>query len=586
MPGSRIFRFEDVEVDPAKSCVRRNGTELVPRAKVFAVLIYLLENRDRVVSREELLQSVWKRTFVSADVIVHCIAEIRSLLGDSCRNPRFVRTYPGTGYRFVALAGEVQKDGCTFPVARALVPLRRRKRWAIWAGVIASAIVLAALWVSVISRTPPGRGEAAWWRLDEGAGEHISDSSGYGNTGMLRNGAQWAPGRAGMAVAFDGVASYVEGRTRRLFPSGGAPRTATLWFRSPTTNGDSTILFAQGPGTAPYKSNFVLELTASGKAAAGYTTQQAASQRQRLDDDRWHLVAGVYEGAEANIARVFVDGVEQGETTPALPLSTKPGAPWSLGRNSTSGRAFYGLIADVRMYRQALTGSELMALYRCSSGAADLRIAERDYYFLPVFPGGFSIAYESQGEIRHTGEDYAGVEFARSDGLCSLESLRGAPLGQDVAIGVDLLTPMGAKGAVTSAGPYFRGRRAAPGDGILGGTSAGYWVQLHSTGVVTVRRHNPLQVVAFTSPAEGFDASRFHRLEAAARGERLEVSLDGRPLEFEESGRRVRTVSLPPVWNRPPAVGRSEGTAGIAFASEPRVAGTGQRARRTVVKFL
>jgi hypothetical protein len=41
------------------------------------------------------------------------------------------------------------------------------------------------------------------------------------------------------------------------------------------------------------------------------------------------------------------------------------------------------------------------------------------------------------------------------------------------------------------AGPYFRSRAAAPGDGIVGGASRGYWVQLHSNGMVRIKRLNP-----------------------------------------------------------------------------------------------
>ena len=189
------------------------------------------------------------------------------------------------------------------------------------------------------------------------------------------------------------------------------------------------------------------------------------------------------------------------------------------------------------------------------------------------------------GKVRGTGTDLGGVQLARSDGVCSVDSLRGADVGQDLSIGADLLVSPQPDGHIVTAGPYLRSRAAAPGDGIIGGTSAGYWVQLYSTGVVKVRRLNPQQIVAFAAAPAGFDASRFHRLEIAARGLELGVTLDGKVVEFDQGGRMVRAVAIPPAWEGPPPSGYNRGTAGIAFGAEPRGAG-GQQARHITVTAL
>jgi DNA-binding winged helix-turn-helix (wHTH) protein/Tol biopolymer transport system component len=77
-------------------------------SKPLETLIYLIENRGRVIEKQELLDAVWKDTYVTEDTLVHAIREIRRALGDAKDDPRFVQTVPRRGYRFVCeLATEV-----------------------------------------------------------------------------------------------------------------------------------------------------------------------------------------------------------------------------------------------------------------------------------------------------------------------------------------------------------------------------------------------------------------------------------------------------------------------------------------------
>lgn len=73
-------------------------------SKPLETLIFLVENRTRVVDKQALLDAVWKGTFVTEDVLVQAVREIRRVLGDNKENPLFVQTVPRQGYRFV---GEV-----------------------------------------------------------------------------------------------------------------------------------------------------------------------------------------------------------------------------------------------------------------------------------------------------------------------------------------------------------------------------------------------------------------------------------------------------------------------------------------------
>ena len=186
------------------------------------------------------------------------------------------------------------------------------------------------------------------------------------------------------------------------------------------------------------------------------------------------------------------------------------------------------------------------------------------------------------GALENPGMNYAGVQFSGDEQPCF--GGEGEDIGQDVNIRVDLLVPGDNDGNITQAGPYFRTRSATPGSSILGGMSAGYWVQLHSTGQIKLKLLNPEATVAATRTPAAFDNTVMHRLEVSLRRDRLWVALDGVLQVFDQDGTRLISVPIPAVWERPPAVGENEGAAGIAFGAEdnPDQIG-GQRADNLVV---
>lgn len=98
----QICRFGDLEIDVTRGRLTRGGEECRLRQRSFEVLAYLIDRRDRVVSKQELFDSVWRQTAVTDDALVQCIKEIRRALGDDFQNPRYIRTIPKVGYRFIA----------------------------------------------------------------------------------------------------------------------------------------------------------------------------------------------------------------------------------------------------------------------------------------------------------------------------------------------------------------------------------------------------------------------------------------------------------------------------------------------------
>src|SRR5713226_6228434 len=114
--GHLVYRFEGIEVDPARGCLRRNGEEIHLPQKPLQVLVYLLEQHERLVTKEELMGTAWKNIAVTDDALVQCVVDIRKALGDDPRNPRFIKTVARVGYRFVGPV-EVRRPEALTPLA-------------------------------------------------------------------------------------------------------------------------------------------------------------------------------------------------------------------------------------------------------------------------------------------------------------------------------------------------------------------------------------------------------------------------------------------------------------------------------------
>ena len=95
------FLFGDQVVDTERRELRRNLKPVDVEPQVLDVLIYLLENRDRVVSKDDLIASVWDGRIVSDAALTSRIYSVRKAVGDSGRNQRLIRTVARKGLRFI-----------------------------------------------------------------------------------------------------------------------------------------------------------------------------------------------------------------------------------------------------------------------------------------------------------------------------------------------------------------------------------------------------------------------------------------------------------------------------------------------------
>jgi predicted ATPase len=102
--------FGDFQLDAVNECLWRSGNRLTLTPRPFGVLRYLVENPQRLVTYDELLEALWPETYVQPQVLRTYILELRKLLGDDPLRPRFIETVPKRGYRFLASVAQITNE--------------------------------------------------------------------------------------------------------------------------------------------------------------------------------------------------------------------------------------------------------------------------------------------------------------------------------------------------------------------------------------------------------------------------------------------------------------------------------------------
>ena len=102
-----MFCFGDYVLDTARRDLRRADEVIAVEPKVYEVLLYLIEHRDRVVSRDKLIEQCWADTYVGNETLNRCMSRVRQAIGQTRRGARLIQTVYGTGYRFVGQVTEL-----------------------------------------------------------------------------------------------------------------------------------------------------------------------------------------------------------------------------------------------------------------------------------------------------------------------------------------------------------------------------------------------------------------------------------------------------------------------------------------------
>ncbi|MFQ5650839.1 MAG: winged helix-turn-helix domain-containing protein [bacterium] len=109
------YVFADFTLDVREHHLLKGKQEKYLRPKTFETLLYLVKRAGRLVKKTELLDQVWADTFVTENTLSQCIKEIRQTLQDDIARPRYVKTIPRVGYKFIAPVTEVHQETKSLP---------------------------------------------------------------------------------------------------------------------------------------------------------------------------------------------------------------------------------------------------------------------------------------------------------------------------------------------------------------------------------------------------------------------------------------------------------------------------------------
>ena len=109
-PSGTNWEFDGFKVMTDMRLLIAGGTPVPLTSKAFDTLVALIENRDRVVTKDELLRSVWPDVDVEEGNLTQQIFLLRKALGETAQQPRYIVTVPGHGYRFTARVNALSED--------------------------------------------------------------------------------------------------------------------------------------------------------------------------------------------------------------------------------------------------------------------------------------------------------------------------------------------------------------------------------------------------------------------------------------------------------------------------------------------
>jgi len=278
---------------------------------------------------------------------------------------------PGIGVRMgKGSLGNTRKGNIRMAMGTARAPLRR----------VGAVLTLAALLLAlgVPPLWPQGFGDAlvGWWRMDEGSGTAVADSSGLSNDGTLSGGVSFtSDALLGSALDFtapDGTATIPHHAS--LEPVKG---TIQAWVKvSAAQNADivakvTDCLVRTEPCLVPFGRSVIgLRITADGRAIGFVANndpttplapwRSAISPPDLVTPGEWHHLAMRWNGSEVSI---FVNGVLQDsepyDPVPGTGLSYHGTFPFWLGVATTGGGHFIGQLDDVRFYGRARPDVEI-----------------------------------------------------------------------------------------------------------------------------------------------------------------------------------------------------------------------------------
>ena len=154
-----IFRFDRFQADDTAFRLTADGAPVPVEPKALRLLLYLIENRGRLVRKQELLDAVWADAAVTESALTRSIGLLRKTLEDDSREPRFIETVPTAGYRFIAQVESAPTPELTtatqpprsVPAETISQPAPRRPHLIRLATIVAACFILLTITVSLIA---------------------------------------------------------------------------------------------------------------------------------------------------------------------------------------------------------------------------------------------------------------------------------------------------------------------------------------------------------------------------------------------------------------------------------------------------
>ena len=143
----QVLRIGKWRVDPTTNRMGRNGDEVHLEPKAMEVLLLLAARAGQVISREEILATLWSGSVVGDDTLTQAVIKLRKALGDDSRSPAYIETISKRGYRLVAQVDVEQGDAAPKPTRAPATQVRAtRPRRLIW--IVVPALLAVLLVVS------------------------------------------------------------------------------------------------------------------------------------------------------------------------------------------------------------------------------------------------------------------------------------------------------------------------------------------------------------------------------------------------------------------------------------------------------
>jgi DNA-binding winged helix-turn-helix (wHTH) protein/Tfp pilus assembly protein PilF len=121
--ASRFYEFGPFCIDPAERLLLRDGVPVPLTAKVFDLLLLLVENSGHILERERLLEEIWPDAIVEEANLTVNIYALRKALGEKEKGQRYIETVPRRGYRFVGVVRELNEPSVSRTAAKSIAVL-------------------------------------------------------------------------------------------------------------------------------------------------------------------------------------------------------------------------------------------------------------------------------------------------------------------------------------------------------------------------------------------------------------------------------------------------------------------------------